>query len=60
MVGGFFGGAGIGVTSLVFVSLTDKTSPYSLFSGQDQLGPLIHGAAGWTIGALILLMVCKS
>jgi hypothetical protein len=30
-----------------------------LFSGQDALGPLIDGAAGWTVGALVLLVVCK-
>ena len=30
-----------------------------LFSGQDALGPLIEKAAGWTVGALVLLIVCK-
>jgi hypothetical protein len=30
-----------------------------LFSGQDQLAPLIDGAAGWTVGALLLLVACK-
>jgi H+/Cl- antiporter ClcA len=31
-----------------------------LFSGQDQLTPLIEGAAEWTVGSLLLLLVCKS
>jgi hypothetical protein len=30
-----------------------------LFSGQDALPGLINGAAGWTVGALILLAICK-
>ena len=30
-----------------------------LFSGQDALPGLIEGAAGWTVGALVLLVVCK-
>ena len=29
-----------------------------LFSGQDQLPPLIEDAASWTVGALLLLL-CK-
>ena len=30
-----------------------------LFSGQSQLGPLITNAAGYSVGALLLLLVCK-
>jgi hypothetical protein len=30
-----------------------------LFSGQTQLPSLIQGAAGWSLGALALLIVCK-
>jgi hypothetical protein len=30
-----------------------------LFSGQDQLPQLIHTAAGWSVGALLLLILCK-
>ena len=44
---------------LVFVEATDRSSAYVLFSGQDQLAPLIEGAAGWTVGALLLLALCK-
>lgn len=53
-------GAGIGLIALVFVTATDRPSAFVLFSGQDQLAPLIHGAGGWTVGSLLLLMVCKS
>jgi H+/Cl- antiporter ClcA len=31
-----------------------------LFSGQDDLGPLVGGASGWTVGALLLLVLCKA
>jgi hypothetical protein len=30
-----------------------------LFSGQSALGPLIANSAGYTVGALLLLIVCK-
>ncbi len=53
-------GAGIGLASLVFVTVTDKPSSNVLFSGQDQLGPLINDAASWSVGALLLLILCKS
>ena len=53
-------GAFIGVVTLIFVATTDKTAADVLFSGQDQLGPLITNASSWTVGALVLLVVCKS
>jgi H+/Cl- antiporter ClcA len=30
-----------------------------LFSGQDQLGPLLTQAPGWSLGAVLLLIACK-
>ncbi|MGI8937613.1 MAG: chloride channel protein [Iamia sp.] len=53
-------GAAIGVATFVFVEATGRSSANVLFSGQAQLGPLINGAAGWTVGALGLLVVCKA
>ncbi|MGA9277079.1 chloride channel protein [Ilumatobacter sp.] len=53
-------GAFIGVITLVFVTATDRTSADVLFSGQDQLGPMITEASSWTVGALLLVVVCKS
>ena len=44
-------GVAIGVLALVFVETTDRSSSYVLFSGQDQLAPLIEDAAGWTASA---------
>lgn len=52
-------GVAIGVLALVFVETTDRSSSFVLFSGQDQLSPLIEDAAGWTAGALLLLALCK-
>lgn len=52
-------GAAIGVITLVFVEVTGRSSSNVLFSGQDQLAPLISEASGWTVGALVLLVACK-
>ncbi len=53
-------GACIGVITLGFVTATDRTSADVLFSGQDQLAPLINDASSWTVGALLLVVLCKS
>jgi H+/Cl- antiporter ClcA len=52
-------GLGIGAMAVIFGELTTHPSSEVLFSGQDALPGLIHGAAGWSVGALILLAVCK-
>jgi H+/Cl- antiporter ClcA len=52
-------GIGIGVLAVGFSEATGHSVSTVLFSGQDQLGPLVDGAAGWTVGALLLLIVCK-
>ncbi len=52
-------GLAIGILVIVFVELTDKSSSFVLFSGQDQLPTLIESAASWSAGALVLLIVCK-
>jgi H+/Cl- antiporter ClcA len=53
-------GLGIGVTAVIFGELTDHPSSEVLFSGQDALPGLVQGAAGWTAGALVLLLICKA
>jgi H+/Cl- antiporter ClcA len=52
-------GLGIGAMAVVFAELTTHPSSEVLFSGQDALPGLIHGAAGWSVRALILLALCK-
>ena len=31
-----------------------------LFSGQDQMGPFLDQAAGWSVATVVLLIACKS
>jgi H+/Cl- antiporter ClcA len=52
-------GLGIGALAVLFGELTTHPSSEVLFSGQDALPGLIQGAADWTVGALILLAICK-
>ncbi len=52
-------GLAIGVLAIVFEEGSDKSASEVLFSGQDALPGLIQGAAGWTVGSLVLLVVCK-
>jgi uncharacterized membrane protein YjgN (DUF898 family) len=53
-------GLTIGLLATVFAVVTDKSWANVLFSGQDQLAPLIQSAEAWSIGALLLLIVCKA
>jgi H+/Cl- antiporter ClcA len=43
-----------------FGQATDKSSSEVLFSGQSALPGLVGNAAEWSVGALLLLVVCKS
>jgi H+/Cl- antiporter ClcA len=43
-----------------FAEATGHGAANVLFSGQDDLGPLVGGASGWTVGALLLLVLCKA
>jgi chloride channel protein, CIC family len=43
-----------------FGQATDKSSSEVLFSGQSALPGLVTNAAEWSVGALLLLVVCKS
>jgi H+/Cl- antiporter ClcA len=54
--------AGLAVAGLAiaYAAGTGKGSSEVLFSGQDALGPLIDHSAGYTVGALLLLLVCKA
>lgn len=53
-------GLAIGIIAFVFVEASNHPVSFLLFSGQDALAPLLEGAAGWTVGALLLLVVGKS
>jgi hypothetical protein len=43
-----------------FGQATDKSSSEVLFSGQSALPGLVANAAQWSVGALLLLVACKS
>jgi H+/Cl- antiporter ClcA len=53
--------AGLAVAGLAiaFEAGTGKGTSEVLFSGQTALGPLISHSAGYTVGALALLLACK-
>jgi H+/Cl- antiporter ClcA len=54
LLGLLMGGLAVG-----FAEATDHEASDVLFSGQDALPGLLTGAAGWSVGALLLLMLCK-
>ena len=53
--------AGLAVAGLAiaFAAGTGRSSSEVLFSGQTALPPLVQHAASWTVGALLLLLLCK-
>ena len=52
-------GLAIAGLAIAFAEGTGKSSSLVLFSGQSALGPLITHASSYTVGALVLLVVCK-
>ncbi len=52
-------GLAIGLLVLLFTATTDQSASFVLYSGQDQLPTFLEGAAGWTAGALVMLIACK-
>jgi H+/Cl- antiporter ClcA len=53
--------AGVAVAALavVYAEATGKATSDVLFSGQNALDPLVTHAASYSVGALLLLIVCK-
>lgn len=52
-------GLAVAGLAIAFAAATGKGSSEVLFSGQSALGPLIADSASYTVGALVLLIVCK-
>lgn len=50
----------IGALAAGFAEATGESTSMVLFSGQDQLGPLLTQAAGWSVGSVLLLIAAKS
>ncbi len=45
--------------AIAFSEATGKSNDNVLFSGQNEMGPLITHASSYTVGALVLLLACK-
>lgn len=52
-------GLAVGGLAIAFAEGTGRSSSDVLFSGQSALPPLVQHAAAWTVGALLLLVLCK-
>ena len=52
-------GLAVAGLAIAFAEGTGKGSSEVLFSGQSALGPFITNSASYTVGALLLLIVCK-
>ena len=52
-------GAGVALAAIGFEQMTDHGTDQVLFSGENALAPLIQEASAWTVGALLLLVLCK-
>ncbi|MER5554656.1 chloride channel protein [Streptomyces sp. NPDC002793] len=53
-------GLAIGVLALLYVENTGRSASEVLYSGQDALGGLLAEDAAYTVGSLLLLIVCKA
>jgi hypothetical protein len=52
-------GLAVGTLAFIFAEATSKSSSLVLFSGQSALPSLLENSATFSVGTLILLMVCK-
>ena len=52
-------GLAVAGLAIAFAAATGKSSAEVLFSGQNSVGTLISHSAGYTVGALVLLVACK-
>ena len=50
----------VALLAIAFAAWSGKSYTLVLFSGQTSIGPLITGAAGYSAGALVLLLACKA
>jgi H+/Cl- antiporter ClcA len=52
-------GLAVGALAIVYDVVSGHSFTDVLFSGQDAMGPLISQSAGYSAGALVLLVACK-
>jgi H+/Cl- antiporter ClcA len=53
-------GLAVAVLTIIYTQATGKPSSDMLFSGQADIGPLVDHAASYSVGTLLLLLVCKT
>jgi hypothetical protein len=53
-------GAVVGLLAFGYAEASGKPTSDVLFSGQSQIGPVVTHAAGYTLGAALLLLICKA
>jgi H+/Cl- antiporter ClcA len=53
-------GLAIAGLAIIFAEVSGKSSSLVLFSGQEALGPFLDNAGGYTVGTLVLLLMCKA
>lgn len=49
----------VATAAILFEQTTDHGADQVLFSGQDALPGLVSGAGTWSVGALLMVMLCK-
>ncbi|MET7493613.1 chloride channel protein [Streptomyces sp900116325] len=59
VVGTVLMGLVVGVLALAYAETTGKAASGVLYSGQNALDPLLAESAGYTVGTLLMLIVCK-
>lgn len=52
-------GLGIAALAVGYAVISGRNASEVLFSGQNALGPFVANASDYTVGALLLLIVCK-
>ena len=52
-------GLAVAVLTIIYTEATGKPASNVLFSGQNDMAPLVQHAASYSVGALVLLLVCK-
>ena len=53
-------GLAVGGLAAIFEAVTGKGTNQVLYSGQNELPALVQHAGTWTVGALLLVVACKS
>ncbi|UGQ12001.1 chloride channel protein [Yinghuangia sp. ASG 101] len=53
-------GVAVGLAALIYAEGSGHNASEILYSGQDALGPLLTNHEKYTVGALLLLIVCKA